>query len=89
MYHPPSLDSASQVVQNVLPRLKNVPANIEHRIQSPGQEDPLKEQMATHCSNLASEIPWTEKTGGLQSMRVTKELDMAKQLYNNKNAHRI
>ena len=33
-----------------------------------GQEDPLKEEMATHSSILAWEIPWTEKPGGLQSM---------------------
>ena len=25
--------------------------------------------MATHCSILAWRIPWTEETGGLQSMR--------------------
>ena len=33
-----------------------------------GQEDPLKEEMATHSSILAWEIPWTEEPGGLQSM---------------------
>ena len=32
-----------------------------------GQEDLLKEGMATHYSNLAWKIPWTEKPGGLQS----------------------
>ena len=32
-----------------------------------GQEDPLKEEMATHSSILAWEIPWIEKPGGLQS----------------------
>ena len=37
-------------------------------VQSLGQEDPLKKEMATHSSILASEIPWTEETGGLQSM---------------------
>ena len=31
------------------------------------QEDPLEKEMATHCSILAWEIPWTEKPGGLQS----------------------
>ena len=30
-------------------------------------EDPLKEEMATHSSILAWEIPWTEQPGGLQS----------------------
>ena len=31
-------------------------------------EDPLEEEMATHSSILAWEIPWTEEPGGLQSM---------------------
>ena len=29
-------------------------------------EGPLGEEMATHCSILAWEIPWTEEPGGLQ-----------------------
>ena len=33
-----------------------------------GQEDPLEEGMATHCSILACAIPWTEEPGGLQSL---------------------
>ena len=33
----------------------------------PGWEDPLVEEIATHSSILAWEIPWTEKPGGLQS----------------------
>ena len=32
------------------------------------QEDSLEEEMASHSSILAWEIPWTEKPGGLQSM---------------------
>ena len=31
-------------------------------------EDPLEEGMATHSSILAWRIPWTEETGGLQSI---------------------
>ena len=42
------------------------------QIQSPGQEDLLKEEMATHSSILAWRIPQTEKPGGLKSMGVTK-----------------
>ena len=34
----------------------------------PGSEDPLEEGMATHSSILAWEIPWTEESGGLQSV---------------------
>ena len=36
-------------------------------VQSLGQEDPLEEEMATHLSILAWEIPWTEEAGRLQS----------------------
>ena len=38
------------------------------RVQSLGQEDPLKEEMATLSSILAWEIPWTEEPRGLQPM---------------------
>ena len=38
------------------------------RVRSLGQEDPLEEGMATHCSVLAWRIPWTEEPGGLQSI---------------------
>ena len=44
-------------------------------VRSLGQEDPLKEGMATHSSVLAWKIPWTEELGRLQSMG-HKELDM-------------
>ena len=33
-----------------------------------GQEDALEKAKATHSSILAWEIPWTEESGGLQSM---------------------
>ena len=33
-----------------------------------GWEDSLKEEMVTHSSILAWEIPWTVVSGGLQSM---------------------
>ena len=38
------------------------------QVRSLGLEDPLEEEMATHSSILAWEIPWTEEPGGLQSM---------------------
>ena len=38
------------------------------QVQSLGWEDPLEKGMATHSSILVWEIPWTEATGGLQSM---------------------
>ena len=37
-------------------------------VQSLCREDPLEEEIATHSSNLAWKIPWTEEPGGLQSM---------------------
>ena len=37
-------------------------------VQSLGQEDPLEKGMATRSSIHAWRIPWTEETGGLQSM---------------------
>ena len=33
----------------------------------PRMEDPLEEEMATHSSILVWKIPWTDKSGGLQS----------------------
>ena len=39
------------------------------KVQSLGQDDPMKEEMATHSSILAWEIPCTEEPGGLPSMR--------------------
>ena len=49
-------------------RGKNLPAKQKTRVWSLGQEDPLKEEMATHSSIPAQTIPWTEEPGGLQSM---------------------
>ena len=40
----------------------------ETQVWSLGQEDPLEEDMATHSSIFAWEVPWTEEPGGLQSM---------------------
>ena len=37
------------------------------KVLSPGWEDPLKKEMATHSSTLAWKIPWTEEHGRLQS----------------------
>ena len=48
--------------------VKNLPAVQESQVRSLGQEDPLQKGMATHSSNLAWRIPWTEEPGGLQSM---------------------
>ena len=34
----------------------------------PGQQDPLEKGMATYSHVLAWKIPWTEESGGIQSM---------------------
>ena len=39
----------------------------ETQVLSPGGEEPLEDEMATHSSTLAWRIPWTEEPGGLQS----------------------
>ena len=48
--------------------VKNPPAMQETWVQSLSQEDPLEKEIATHSSILAWRIPWTEESGGLQSM---------------------
>ena len=48
--------------------VKNPPAMQETWVQSPGWKDPLEKGMATHPSVLAWRIPWTEESGGLQSV---------------------
>ena len=40
--------------------VRNLPAMQKTQVQSLGQEDPLQEEMATHSSILAWEVPWTE-----------------------------
>ena len=48
--------------------VKNLPAIWKTQVRSLGQEDPLKEEMASHSSSLAWKIPWTEEPGRLESM---------------------
>ena len=67
--------TASQVAQTV----KNLSAMRTIWIQSLGWEDPLEKGTATHSSLLVWRIPWTEESGGLQSMGL-KESNTAEQL---------
>ena len=55
--------------------VKNLPAIQDTKIQSLGQESPLKKGMGTHSNILTWRIPWTEEPGGLQ--RGCKELGFA------------
>ena len=52
--------------------VKNLPAMQEIWVRSLGQKDPLEKGMPTHSSILAWEMPWTEESGGLQSMRLQR-----------------
>ena len=44
--------------------LKHLPAMWETQVRSPGWEDPLEKEMATHSSTRAWKIPWTEELAG-------------------------
>ena len=58
----------------------------ETQIQSPGQEDPLEKEMATHSSILGWDISRTEEPGGLQSMELQRvRHDLVTKLNNKKN----
>ena len=48
--------------------VKNLPAMQETQVRFLGEEDPLEKEMTMHSSILAWKIPWTEESGGLQSM---------------------
>ena len=62
-------DSCTSLVAQTV---KNLPAMPETQVQSLGWKEPLKEEMATHSSIFAWEIPWTEEPGGIQSMRLQR-----------------
>ena len=57
---------------SVVKKKKDTYAMQETWVRSLGQKDPLEEEMATHSSNLAWEIRWTEEPGRLQSMGLQK-----------------
>ena len=54
--------------------VKKLPAMQDTWIQPLDQEDPLKNEMATHSSHLDWEIPQTEEPGRLRSIG-SQELD--------------
>ena len=58
------MDFPSGWAVNNLPEMRET----ETQVWSLGQEDPLEEGMGTHSSILAWRIPWTEESGGLQSI---------------------
>ena len=67
--------------------MKSLPAmqeTQEMRVQSLGQEDPLEEEMASHSSILAWEIPWTEES---DSPWGHKELDTTECMHMRAHTH--
>ena len=48
--------------------IKNPPASAGDMGLILGQDDPLEKEMATHSIIFSWRIPWTEESGGLQSM---------------------
>ena len=52
--------------------VKNLPAMQETKIQSLGQEEPMKEGMATCSSIFGWRIPWTEEPDRLQSLGLNR-----------------
>ena len=67
------------VMSLVAQTVKNLPAMQETRVQSLGQEDPLRTVMATHSSILAWRTPWIEEPGRLQSKdsNITEQLTLS------------
>ena len=59
------LSSSSSRACLVAQMVKRLPAMRETWVQSPGQEDPLEKEMATHSNILARKIPWMEEPGRL------------------------
>ena len=48
--------------------VKNLPANAGDMGLIPGSDRFPEKEMTTHSRILAWEIPWTEESGGLQSL---------------------
>ena len=49
--------------------VKSLLAMQEIWVRSPGWEDSLEKEMATHSSTLAWKIPWMKEPGGIQPVR--------------------
>ena len=45
------------------------------------QDDPLEEGMATHSTNLAWRIPWTEEPDGLQSLGLQSQIQLSEHMH--------
>ena len=47
------------------------------QVQSLGWEDPLEEELPTHCSILAKEMSWTQEPGVLQSLGLQSQTQLS------------
>ena len=56
------------MVSLVAQLVRNLPAMRETWVQSLGQEGPLEKGKANYSNILGWRIPWTEESGGLESM---------------------
>ena len=56
--------------------VKRLPAMQEIRVQSLGRDDLLEKEMATHSSNLAWKIPWTEEPWGLKELDILSDFTL-------------
>ena len=61
----------------------------EARVQFPGGEDPLEEEMATHSSILAWKILWTEEPGGLHTVHGVTKSDMTECTHTHAHTHKV
>ena len=55
--------------------VKHLPAMQETWVRSPGLEDPLEKELATHSSIPAWTVLWMEESGSLYSQWGRKESD--------------
>ena len=71
------MEVLAKAIVVILVVVKNLPAMQETGVQSLGQEDPLKKEMATHFNILAWEIQWTEEPGGGLQSTGSQESDVS------------
>ena len=72
------LNLASALVAQMV---KNLPAMWETWVQSPGREDPLKKEKATHSSILAWRIHGLYSSWGHKESDTTKQLSLHLQFF--------
>ena len=69
--------------------VKNLPANAGDKGSIPGSGRSLEEEMATHSSILAWEIPWAEEPGGVLQPRGCRRLSDSATVFEISTAHSL